>query len=1794
MSERIRIVITGDGDDAERAIKAVRREVRGLGDDQKRSKRDNDTTAASVQNLNRSLRQGAAAYVSYRAAMQGVKFSSIVTGAGLAAQSLNAVAAAAISTAAALGPLAGLGGAAAGGLVAFAQAAGTAQAATYGVNDAIKAYITGQETAGATAVKTGNAQAGAAETARNATNRLADAQRQAKYAQEQLTQARRDARRELEDMADSSGDARLAQRRAQLSLTQARAELARVRSSPDSTADDLANASLGVEEARRSVADANREARRTEEDYQRAKKQGVQGMPQVVDAQRALAAAQRDVAEASKDMAHASDKVADAAAGAAGGVDKFEQAMANLPASARGFVRALIALEPEIRAIREASADGLFPGLTAGVQDAAKQLPVLRQIAAETAAVMGRNAQRAGGIMGSDAFGKDLALVGERNALVIDRMLRSSINLAQAFRHIVVEAGPLLSWLSLASLRFTELVEAETRAGRESGDLARFFEETRATTERLASILQSTAAGLYAVGRAAHPLGDDILEAIDGAADRWEQWTESIEGQREMRAWFDDAKPAIWEMGRLLDDVAEAWLRMGADEGTAALIEQLRAELLPVVEEIMQNTTEAFGPALIGALTSVARLLGELSESGGPLVVFVDVLGMAADALASILETFPQIKTAVALLAAGASVYKALQLAAALTGVRTLVTLLRAAKVEGAGLAAIGGLNVIGGKGGKGGKGPGVGGAGGVLGGAAAGSVGGPWGALAGAAVGAGLVFGPGIVDSLKDGPGDKAREKFEEATKGAKSYREAVGKVNDEIKKLKDQERETMEHRERRGLSGGTKLTREWREEADSLRALREAMKFGSVVDEMRGNFAEAAAATRRPLAAIRDQVEINADLIKTRLGRDTAAGRRAMVSNFNQAAAGVRDAMNRGVISTEKGLAEIRKLMVAKLEEFGFSEDQAKNIRKGNRYDGGANEGSAANIMKAGGGWIGAPGERGRDEVPIVVGRGEAVLNHHQQRVVNAALAETGRGNLGSLFSRVKTPHYLASGGFAGGGVVEAGRRMQDMGYAVGEHPRFGGVAPVHTANSYHYKGLALDVNADTFPGGEGPALDKLASWLRREYAGKILELLWRTAGHHDHLHVAIGGAGTGGSGGIGGLLGAPPEIKRVLSDATGMLGGVSQGALDTVRAAAQEKVKRAWEEAGGEGPGEVPFVGQFYDGELNRVFPRHGLGEPGVRLSPDQVVKIAQSVGLPGRPFEQIAHGESDYHPGIVGDDAAAGYGNTFGYGLWQITSGVGNDAMVNSLGGFDQMLNPYKNARAAKKLYDAAGFSPWYGTRYLTSRTDNRSREGGAANIIKRAMGGFVDFAAGGKEGSESRAGLGRSAPVVTGPAKGRAQKTTGSKRFAWKPKGLKFTGKLANALPQQDQLFNLQAVIDTLGMNASRLGDQFDLTDENATRTIAVSQLGDDQLRSLGLTDAQIAALRADPDQAVEVLNQGQFSDGRGIAEHVAELTALIDRKKVIGGHLNTKQMVADGLVAAIQAAIAERKERLQEVAERISAVRARIQANTKAIRDTQKSLTAEEKKKKPNKGTLRSLRGKLVELRDERAHLIGHRTLEGADDPTPGSMLGVALKYRDSTRSGLRAYEEKLPEAQQTAAGVPGELYEQVTQPIGQWAKQIGEWLNTAAPKITIPESATDRSGTQDEIARLKAQMFDEAQKGRRLAEAQFGVFGGFAPMAAQRMLGSFARGVANVPHDGIAMLHANETVIPDPNGPFQITARDMVGGGAPPNVTVVFDGDIAGLMRHVESRVDGKVARVSEDLGRRQRLFTVAPGGTR
>lgn len=105
--------------------------------------------------------------------------------------------------------------------------------------------------------------------------------------------------------------------------------------------------------------------------------------------------------------------------------------------------------------------------------------------------------------------------------------------------------------------------------------------------------------------------------------------------------------------------------------------------------------------------------------------------------------------------------------------------------------------------------------------------------------------------------------------------------------------------------------------------------------------------------------------------------------------------------------------------------------------------------------------------------------------KRVRDVQSAPTG-GSLWELLYGPNVPGHADHLHVAGQKMGKLGRYLQGLGFDVGENPKFGGVAPVHTDNSYHYTGHALDVN---YGGGgrwddEASALSWLKNWIANNW--------------------------------------------------------------------------------------------------------------------------------------------------------------------------------------------------------------------------------------------------------------------------------------------------------------------------------------------------------------------------------------------------------------------------------------------------------------------------------------------------------------------------------------------------------------------------------------------------------------------------------------------------------------------------------------------------------------------------------------
>lgn len=168
-------------------------------------------------------------------------------------------------------------------------------------------------------------------------------------------------------------------------------------------------------------------------------------------------------------------------------------------------------------------------------------------------------------------------------------------------------------------------------------------------------------------------------------------------------------------------------------------------------------------------------------------------------------------------------------------------------------------------------------------------------------------------------------------------------------------------------------------------------------------------------------------------------------------------------------------------------------------------------------------------------------------------AALQQSARATATTAAAATGTaPGAGAAGGQ--GALVALGKWLQGQGARVSEHQSFGGVNGGHAPNSKHYAkpvSRAIDVNYG--PGGQNATemakFDQLAPLIR----SKGFQVLWRVAGHFNHLHAALAG---------GGLVGA-----RSARPARYATGGVvrtagSTAATEKARADAADRARAAVE--------------------------------------------------------------------------------------------------------------------------------------------------------------------------------------------------------------------------------------------------------------------------------------------------------------------------------------------------------------------------------------------------------------------------------------------------------------------------------------------------------------------------------------------------------------------------------------------------------------------------------------------------------
>ncbi len=1276
-----------------------------------------------------------------------------------------------------------------------------------------------EQTAASDAVDTSRAAEAAAESVRGAQEAAADTERDVTRARRELTEATEDQREELSRMRLEAEGAVIAESEAAQALRRARQQLIAAETDPRSTALDIREAETAIDRARLGLREARGERADLEREVQAADQQGVRRSDRVVAARERLADAERAAERATRRVSIAARDANRTLTDASGGAEKFQEEMAKLSPAGQNFVRLIQnRFFPMLRGLRAEAQEGLLPGLGDGLVAASANFPVIEDMVRNYSDALGDAAREQGELFGSQNQGRDMATIFGFGETLIRRSSHATADWTRGLTHLMVAAEPLYDWLGRINMRLADSFESWAEGGRQSGRLERFFRVATKNTELFVGTLWDTGRALINIGGIGRRVwGQDMLGGIRDVAREFREWTESVEGERSIERYFVRWRRRWEAITEYIGSAVSEYRRlkrqgMTTTEALATILTERLGEAFGEVvaiavsqgPRVARGFAEGFlkanvwGKLIIGAwlisklgggraINAIgSRIGGRVADSFvGSMIAGVEakqgalrgvgrragrwigrglLIGIAAGAVLGydevkdeLADVASQINDAlfgdkvggflsdirkrldptgggyggrdggevtprgIQRFALGGPVMPLPPGEDTWAALRYGEFVMKREAVQRVGLARLRAMNE-----GQGGSGAVDAVAGDLMTIAAAGAAAGQ---SAAEALTEGLAGGRApakrATGELRKDVGGELDELSDDARVSAKRLRDGLVDNVGEASVAADREVRSMRRDVTRQIDGLA-------DEA-STRTRRLATTFDGEFGEMH----ESAGATMRGIVGVTGR----------RLA-ETEGVTRTSTRGIRNVLADSYESMNRAVST---GLGYVQRATSKALVGLGGDPVRLEVPRPG---------------KLATGGYVGVPGERGIDDQLYLLGRGEAVLNHHQQSRADDLLGYFGT-SLNDIIGSDQRLHYAATGKASekgrGGGLTGsfdvdgAGPGFVPM--MLHLNKMFG---PIYVMSgmragstilgtgrpSNHGIGQAVDITA---PGGEyatqsspmtgalGARMDALHSYMGRHYRPILLDFLWRTmtgGNHYNHIHAGVDRnwsfdpdnmrqfiSGLPG----GGFFGSIPKVKVKGDD--GPLRGIAQRSINKVRDRADKFLNKRMARLMPKGSPAGGLLHSAYDGPLNRTFKQHGHPPPpgSAQLSSGQVRTAARAGGIrppDDRHAEEISRGESTNFPGVVSWDG--------GYGLTQITPSAwpGTSPLhgvLGKLGGIGQMLNPVKNMTMMRVMMGYAQretgnrFKPWYGTKYLTAgRGRPRRAAGGKKGGIGQAF------------------------------------------------------------------------------------------------------------------------------------------------------------------------------------------------------------------------------------------------------------------------------------------------------------------------------------------------------------------------------------------------------------------------------------------------------------------------------------------
>jgi hypothetical protein len=336
-------------------------------------------------------------------------------------------------------------------------------------------------------------------------------------------------------------------------------------------------------------------------------------------------------------------------------------------------------VRPALTEWQKIAQGNIFGGINRGVNALLPRRGLITDIVRQTSAALGTGIGNFGQELASPEWARAFREIGSSNAQNIRTLTAAAIPLSRALRDIVVAGQPILDWAVQATAKTAKVFEQWIAGKKASGELASGVEGARKRLEDFVDIGASWGSTIMSVLKAGQSTGDMITKGLRDNANAMQEWTKSFEGQRRMTEFFKNMQPAVKESALLVRDLGVALAHTAEQSSFDVLIHQLRADLLPTLEQTMIQVNRQMGPLLIETVVNVLQAFTVAMGPNGPVSLLVNGVNQLAQAFTR-LSQIPLAGTLLRWTIGMTALWRVARLTGAVVGGRVLFDTIRAGR----------------------------------------------------------------------------------------------------------------------------------------------------------------------------------------------------------------------------------------------------------------------------------------------------------------------------------------------------------------------------------------------------------------------------------------------------------------------------------------------------------------------------------------------------------------------------------------------------------------------------------------------------------------------------------------------------------------------------------------------------------------------------------------------------------------------------------------------------------------------------------------------------------------------------------------------------------------------------------------------------------------------------------------------------------------------------------------------------------------------------------------------------------